>query len=257
MTSLLAMMFCAVLGYMHVTQRARVRAQRRALFDPCLHRFDQVEVRQDGINYPALAGRYRGFDVNVEAIVDHVSFRKLPQLLVVFTLRAPVRCGVVIDVLARPQNTEFYAPWSRLSFGVNGGSGWPAHVVARTDSPEPPLPFVDVLDRRMSLFEDQKMKELLITPRGVRLAYRLREGERGPYLLLRQAVFEGARLDAQLADRLLCALIALHGDLRRAAAPRPTERGSSNAWNPSLDIGRNADVHEANVVPSSHRHASV
>jgi hypothetical protein len=256
MASLLVMVFCAVLGYMHVTQRARVRAHRRALFDGCLHRFDDVEVAQDGINYPVLAGRYCGFDVNVEAIVDHVSFRKLPQLLVVVTLRAPVPWGVVMDVLARPQNTEFYAPWSRLSFGVNGGSGWPAHLVARTDSPEP-LPFVDVLDRRMSLFEDQKMKELLITPRGVRLVYRLREGERGPYLLLRQAVFEGARLDAQLADRLLCALIALHEDLCRASAPRPTYRGCSNARNASRDIVRNADVHEANFVPSSHRHGSV
>ena len=215
----LAMVFCAVLGYMQVSERARVRAQRRALFDSCRHSFDDVAIAQDGINYPVLDGRYRGFEVKVEGIVDHVAFRKLPQLLVVVTLRAPAPCGVVVDVLARPQNTEFYAPWSRLAYEVRPGERWPAHVVARTDSAEP-LPFLDVLDRRMPMFDDLKMKELLITPRGVRLVYQLREGGRGPYLLLRQSVFEEVRFDAQLAERLLQALIALHEDLCRASSPR-------------------------------------
>jgi hypothetical protein len=229
--SVLVMVCCAVLAYRHVTDRARVRAQRRALFDGCLQRFDDVEITQDGINYPVLDGRYRGFEVKVEAIVDHVSFRKLPQLLVAVTLRAAAPCGVVVDVLARPQNTEFYAPWSRLAYGVRSRSGWPAHVLARTDSPEP-LRLLDVLDRRMQLFEDLKVKELLITPRGVRVVYLVKEGERGPYLLLRQAVFEAARLDAELAERLLRTLIALHQDL---------------SLNP----------HQANFVPNSSRRGSV
>jgi hypothetical protein len=104
-------------------------------------------------------------------------------------------------------------------------------VVARTDSPEP-LPFLDVIEQRMPLFRDLKMKELLITPRGVRLVYRLSEGERGPYALLRQAVFEAARLDAELAQRLLRTLIALHQDL---------------SMNP----------HQANFTPNSSRRGSV
>jgi hypothetical protein len=212
---------CAVLIGTYLAERARLKAQRRALFDDCLTRFDAAEIRQDGVAYPALAGRYRAFDVHVEAIVDHLSFRKLPQLLVRVTLRAPVPWNVVVDVLARPQNTEFYTPWSRLVHDVNRRPGWPAHAAARADTADP-LPFADVLDRWMPWFDDANMKELLVTRRGVRLVYRLREAERGPYLLLRQAVFAHPRLDAALAERLLGALVALHQDLCGAASPQRT-----------------------------------
>jgi hypothetical protein len=223
---LLTLLFLGVLFYLHVTQRERVRAERRALFDGCRQGFTQVEIRQDGLNYPVLDGRYRDFDVRIEAVVDHVAFRKLPQLLAMVTLRAAVPCRAMVDVLARPQNTEFYAPWNRLAYTVSGRPGWPVHVVARSDSPDP-LPFLDVLDRWMPSFEDVKMKELLITRRGVRLVYRLREGERGPYLLLRQAAFDGARLEAPDATRLLGTLIALHDDLCGGSSrPAPADPGN-------------------------------
>jgi hypothetical protein len=216
---LLALLFIGVLGYLQVAHRERVRLERRALFDGCRRGFDEVVIRQDGIDYPVLNGRYGGFDVHIGAVVDHIALRRLPQLLAVVTLRAPVPCRAVVDVLARPQNTEFYSPWSGLPYGVDSAPHWPAHALMRTNH-RGPLPFLDVLDRRMPLFEDLRVKELLVAPRGVRVVYLLKEGERGPYLLLRQAVFDAARLDAQLAERLLHVLIALHEDLCGASSPR-------------------------------------
>jgi hypothetical protein len=213
---LLALLFGGVLGYIHVTHRRRVGIERRALFDGCREALSDAAIRQDGIDYPVLEGRYGNLDVKIEAIVDHVSLRKLPQLLALVTLRAPVPGGAVVDVLARPQNTEFYSPWSGLPFVVDSARHWPAHALVRTNH-RGPLPILGVLDARMRLFEDARVKELLITPRGVRLVYLLKEGERGPYLLLRQAVFGAARLDAALAAYLLQALVALHADLCRAS----------------------------------------
>jgi hypothetical protein len=70
-----------------------------------------------------------------------------------------------------------------------------------------------VLGRRMRLFDDPKLKELLISPRGLRLVYQLREADRAHSLVLRQASFDLARLDAGLAGQLLHTLTATYDDL--------------------------------------------
>jgi hypothetical protein len=209
---LLALSLCAILAYMYIGQRRRVGADRRALFDACLTSFDTADVRQNGIDYPVLRGRYRGFEVVIEPIVDHMTIRRLPQLWALVTLRAPVPCRAIVDVLARPQNTEFYSPWGRLPHHVESAPKWPAHALMRTDDPTG-LPSQDVLGRRMRLFDDPKMKELLISPRGLRLVYQLQEADRGHYLVLRQATFQNARLDSPLAEQLLHTLTLTYEDL--------------------------------------------
>jgi hypothetical protein len=211
----LALLLGSTLVVMHVRNRARIRTQRGGFFDACVRAFDNVGTRQNGIDYPVLSGSHSGHDVTMEAIADHASFRKLPQLLVMVTLRAPVPCRMVVDALARPQNTEFYSPWNRLPHWVERSPEWPAHVVVRANHPEP-CPFASVLDRHLRMFDEPEVKELLISPRGVRVVYRVQEARRGPYLLLRQAVFQSAPLDGELAARLLNSLTALHADLHKA-----------------------------------------
>ena len=111
---ILALSFGAVLSYMYVAQRERLRTARRAAVEGCLAILDEARIRESNSDYPTLRGRYRGFDVSVELVVDHLTFRKLPQLWAVFTLRAAVPCGAVVDAIARPQNTEFFSSWNRL-----------------------------------------------------------------------------------------------------------------------------------------------
>lgn len=210
---LLALSFGSILAYMYIGQRKRAGAERRALFDPCLTSFDAADVRQSGIGYPVLRGRYRGFEVVIEPVVDDMTIRKLPVLWALVTLHAPVPCRAVVDVLARPQNTEFYSPWSRLPHLVESAPEWPPHALVRTDNPKG-LPSRTVLGRWMRLFDDPKVKELLISSRGMRLVYQLREADRGRYLVLRQAAFGNARLDAGLAEQLLHTLTRAYEDLR-------------------------------------------
>ena len=95
---------------------------------------------------------------------------------------------------------------------VESAPEWPAHALVRTDEPNS-LPSHEALGRLMRLFDDPKMKELLISPRGVRLVYQLREGDRARYLVLRQAIFENARLDVELAEHLLHTLTTTYEDL--------------------------------------------
>jgi hypothetical protein len=68
------------------------------------------------------------------------------------------------------------------------------------------------------MFEDPRVKELLVTPHGVRIVYQLDQAERGHYLVLRQAQFSEQPVPALLAQRLLDRAIAIHRDLAGMAA---------------------------------------
>jgi hypothetical protein len=48
-----------------------------------------------------------------------------------------------------------------------------------------------------ALLRDPKIKEVVVCPRGVRIVRQLSQGSRGQHLILRQSVFENARLEAQ------------------------------------------------------------
>ena len=201
-TLLLAALLGTMLAAMYLAQRRQLRTRRRACLDACVSSLDGPDIQQDGVNFPVLRGRYRGREVRIEPIVDDLSVRKLPQLWAIVTLRAALPCGATVDAIARPQNTEFYSFWSRLRHDVPQGSGWPADVAVRTDDPYA-LPPATVLDRLARVFDDVRTKELVISPRGVRLVYQLAQGDRGGYLALRQARFAHVRVDGAIARHLL------------------------------------------------------
>jgi hypothetical protein len=80
----------------------------------------------------------------------------------------------------------------------------------------------------MHLFDDERMKELLVTRRGVRLVYQASQGERAYYMVLRQPEFGPARLPAELARRLLDEAIAIldsaaRGSDRQSAGQREAQ----------------------------------
>jgi hypothetical protein len=75
----------------------------------------------------------------------------------------------------------------------------------------------------MSLFEDPRAKELVISPRGVRLVYQAAQAERAHYLVLRQARFENSKIDPALAGSLLDRAIAIAASLDGVVADLQTE----------------------------------
>jgi hypothetical protein len=135
----------------------------------------------------------------------------------VVTLHGKQALPGVVDALASPQNTEFYSPWSSLPHQVQLPD-WPAHVVIRTDEPGHRV-VLGAIHQHRNIFDDWCVKELLISPRGVRLVYRLQEGRRDLYLLLRQAAFAAVRVDLPLAQRLLDAGVRIYQDVESASQP--------------------------------------
>ncbi|MGH6680420.1 MAG: hypothetical protein ACREDL_16170, partial [Bradyrhizobium sp.] len=169
------------------------------------------------LQFPMLTGSYNGFDVKLEPVLDDMTIRKLPSLWLKVSLYAPVRYSGVFDLLIRPRGNEFYSPAFELPLEIKSPAGWPADAVIRSDDPCC-MPPADELAKHLNLFDDPKMKELLITSRGVRLVYQCDQAERALYSVLRQCSFSNSRLAPDLARRLIEAAISVYGSV----APEPT-----------------------------------
>ena len=70
--------------------------------------------------------------MEVEPLVDHVAFRKIPSLWVLVTVFGEIPYGGVFDLLVRPQNVEFYSPSSTLGTIIPNPPGWPREATLRT-----------------------------------------------------------------------------------------------------------------------------
>lgn len=86
----------------------------------------------------------------------------------------------------------------------------------RSDQEELPFPR-EILDRHVALFDDTQIKEMLVTPRGLRIVYRLAEAERSTYLVLRQAQFRTNQAEPGKVAELLDSMLTLRAEI--AAAP--------------------------------------
>jgi hypothetical protein len=214
LAAILAVLFLIILIVMHRRHRAQVKAERGALFEDAMGGLDRYRVEQDDVNFPVLSGRYRGFDIKLEPLVDHVAWRKLPSLWLLVTVKAELPQKAALDLLARPLNTEFYSPSSIMEHRLKLPAGFPADLRISADRLDG-LPSQSVIANQAVLFHDTKLKELVMTPKGVRLVYQLAEAERPYYMVLRQAEFgPRLRLDPALMRRLLDRAIAIIEELR-------------------------------------------
>jgi hypothetical protein len=205
----LCALFVVALWLIYRRDRARTKAARAAYFDDCRILFEHCRVVQERTDVAILEGRHQGHRFRLEPVVDHMAVRNLPSLWLKVTLVGTLPVPGAVDFLARPQNTEFYSPSASLPFSLRIPPEWPQHAMLRTDIEDPAVP-LELLAPHIHIFEDSKAKELLVTPRGVRIVYQASQGERAYYLVLRQPEFRDPRLPAALARRLLEQAIAVY-----------------------------------------------
>jgi hypothetical protein len=208
----------AALTWLYRRDRERFRRLRGGFFTACLGLFEQYRVVQDDVDFPVLTGRYRGHEVRLEPIVDHMTMRKLPSLWLQVSLIAPVPYQGIFDLLVRPRGTEFYSPSIDLTHDMRLPPGWPSDAALRSDDPAR-MPPLAIMGQHRYLFEDQRLKEMLVTPKGVRLVYQVQQAERAKYAVLRQIEFLDNTLAPALARRLLEATIAIRASLIAESVP--------------------------------------
>ncbi|MFD2739484.1 hypothetical protein ACFSUD_07895 [Sulfitobacter aestuarii] len=192
------------LGWIHHRDRRRASARRRSVFDDCRGLLDDAELKIDAQSYPELTGRFDEHSARLKLISDTVQLRKLPVLWLAVTLEERLPWTGTFDLMIRPSNTEFYSPHWNLAESIRTPDSWEPDAVIRSDDRAAMIRRMPGLAPHVAEFlEDGRGKELLITPRGVRLVWRVAESERGHYLAIRQPLYDQERLQRPDVERLL------------------------------------------------------
>lgn len=213
----LAAVFVAILWWMYRDNHLKTKHGRSRLLDQCLDLLQSPRLTSSAAGYASLEGCFRGYRVHVSLEEDHLAMRKIPSLWLHLVVKGKgASTAGTLDMLMRPQNTEFYSPSWDWHGTVTPLPGWPGHALYRTQDEPPNLQVIDPHVRH--LFSDEKAKELLLTPNAVRLTYQAKQAERGEYLLLRSASFDHSPLAPDTVRHLLERAIEIRQDLEGATA---------------------------------------
>jgi hypothetical protein len=212
-----ALVGIAVLAVLYRRDRRRIKDQRAGFFSRCLDLFQSYRITQDGPLFPALAGRYRGFEVRFEPLIDDMAWRRVPVLWLRVTVLKPTNYKGILDLLVRPGAVEVYSPSAELDHHLRLPEGWPEQALLATDDPSA-VPPLQSITPHLALFADPFMKELVVAERGVRLVRMIAQGNRLHYAVFREARFDDIGLDPALATTLLDAAIAIAEAVSKATS---------------------------------------
>lgn len=189
-----------------LTTEASARSLARARFlDAVKPLFDGGEARLQPTGFPRMTGRRGDLSFDLQVIPDTLTFRKLPALWVLVTLPEALPLHATLDLMARPVGNEPFSHFSSLRHALPTPPGLPESLSVRSDDAAR-IPPADLIARHADLFDDPRVKELVLSPRGLRIVILAEEADRSRFLLFREAEmgrtpFDPARL-LPLLDRL-------------------------------------------------------
>ena len=200
------MLGASILAVMGWRDHAQRRAMRRGIIDECIGLLDQGTITHSGDAFPNLEGRHSGRIVRAEFVPDTMTIRRLPQLWL-YLSRIENRPEISeFAALVRPSGADFYSLTTGFKRRLDPPPGFPQDVLIRGGSDAAQK----LLDRLGALIgkilADPKVKEIGVTEKGLRLVWQASEGRRGDHLLLRQSVFDDARVLKSDFARLLAHL---------------------------------------------------
>lgn len=210
---LLILLALAALVWLYRRNSAQRRRDRAGLYAPAYELFQSYRVEQRDADFPVLKGHYRDRAFHIDAVIDTLTFRRLPVLWLRVSLLEPFPGIATTDILVRAQNNEFYAPGNDLPYQLPVPRHWPDGTYAKTDDPAR-APSLDLLERHMDFFALPQAKELLVTPKGVRLVRMIDQGERAEYLVLRIVDFRSNLMSTDILRDMMDRCIALIDDLK-------------------------------------------
>lgn len=223
MFAFLALLGAGLAGLLWLVNRERSALWRRrqAVLADCQQLFERAE-RVDGVaGFPRLTGEIAGRPVVVEMLPDTMTLRRLPQLWLSLTVMMPLPGGAAFGVLARPNGSEFYARTPDLPVRLEPPAGLPEDVSVR--GRRRGAAFLAQAGQAVAdLMADARVKEVLVTPAGLRVIFQAAEGQRGPHLLLRQCDFGEDRFDPAVFMRLYDGLEEIARAVLPATEPMPS-----------------------------------
>jgi hypothetical protein len=205
----------AVLGLwltLQLVRASRARsAARAAYFDAIKPLFSGVDERIEPTGFPRLTGRHYSHAFDLQAIPDTLTFRKLPALWVMLTLPESLPLQATLDLMARPSGNEPFSRFATLPCRLPPVPGLPKEVALHCD--DGPLPPANLLSDYADLFHDAQVKELVLSPKGLRIVILAEEADRGRFLIFREAEMGMTPLDPGRIAPLLDRMRALRKDV--------------------------------------------
>ncbi|NEY89806.1 hypothetical protein [Tabrizicola oligotrophica] len=197
-------------------QAAKARkAARAGYFDALAPAFDHIARRVEPTGFPRMTAHLGSDAFDLQAIPDSLTFRKLPALWVMVTLPTPLPVQATLDIMARPTGNEPFSHFARLPQALPCPATLPEGTGIRSDNAAA-VPDLDLIAPHLRLFADPKVKELVISPKGLRLVILADEAERGRYLIFRDLEVGKTPLPKDRLLPLLDALRAIHQTLTEA-----------------------------------------
>ncbi|MES2433486.1 MAG: hypothetical protein V4586_06635 [Pseudomonadota bacterium] len=194
-------------------QSAKRFAVRGRYFAAVAPLFDAPIVALAPTGFPRLSGRYQGALFDLQVVPDTLTYRKLPALWLLVTLAEPTPARATLDVMLRPRGVEPFSNFRDLAVQIATPPGFPEDCAIRSDAPADAPPAELVLKHLAGLDADL-LKELVISPKGLRLVWLAEEADRTRYLAFRDSEMGKAPLAPALLEPLLNALLALRDDLK-------------------------------------------
>lgn len=191
--------------------RARSHARAR-YFDAVKPLFHGGETRVQPTGFPRMTGRRDGLAFDLQAIPDTLTYRKLPALWVLVTLPEPLPLDATLDLMARPSGNEPFTKFATLPQSLPTPPDLPKDIAIRTDD-APRIPPADLIADHADLFQDPRVKELVLSPKGLRIVILAEEADRGRYLIFREAEMGRTPLSPSRLEPLLDRLAALRQDV--------------------------------------------
>ncbi|MFD1987481.1 hypothetical protein ACFSOZ_34240 [Mesorhizobium newzealandense] len=169
---------------------------------------DAADVSDGTAGVITWEGSWNGRRVQLRTIVDTLATRKLPARWLSISITEPVSVPGTFDMMMRPGSPTTFSNFDHLDHTLPKAPGFPAEAALRTDRRGAHFP-QGIIARHIEIFSEGRAKELLITPKGVRIVWLLAEAERARYGVFRQAEFGDATLDPTLIERVLVSMSAL------------------------------------------------
>ena len=176
---------------------------------------DAADVSDGTAGVVTWEGSWNGRRVQIRTIVDTLATRKLPARWLSVSITEPVAVPGTFDLMMRPGSPTTFSNFDHLDHTLPKNSAFPAEAVARTDRKGIRFP-LETIAGHLEIFAEGRAKELLITPKGVRIVWLLAEAERARYGVFRQAEFGGATLDPALIEKLLVFVSGLRDAINKS-----------------------------------------
>lgn len=199
---------------LHTDSRARRLARAGWL--------DRIELQDrrfalSATGFARASGRRAGLALDLQAVPDMLTFRKLPALWLLVTLPEPMPLRQRINLMIRPTGVEPFSAFEGLPYQTTLPHGFPPDAALRSEQALSPDEAA-LLQRHLAMFDDPRVKELVLSPKGLRITWLAEEAERGRYLLFRENDMGRTALQPAALDPLLAALRGLRQDIMKGAA---------------------------------------